>query len=398
MPEEISFPAAAVVAAAGVVRWHAIRPGAFTHAQRHMLIALFAIAAALVLSTPTAHTAIQSFTGLPYAARLAANGLTLVAVFSVIVMVACVTAGPDRTATLRRKRRLAIALSITFALMTLGYASSDTAFDSLADLDTQYVVAQLAYWGFLGACVVRFIRSLSRYVTRHDVRPRMRAAMFFIVAAAVVGIVWVVFNVGGLVISYLTRQPENPFGTVSHGLAGAAAVLVAVGMTVPVVPVGYLRVVRRYRVARLLRNLTPMWRDLTTVVPTVQLRQAALDDEPSVLLYRRVIEIRDAELLLLPYAPAGIPDLVASSYRRRRRPDHAAVRSEAVALCVAIDRYRVKAPPFHHSATADDEAADAADLLWEARWLVRVHRAMRTDKAVPRLRQQAIALSERLES
>lgn len=396
MPEVVGFPTAAVVVAAGVVRLLQIRPAALTHAQRHMLIAMFAVAAALVLSTPAVQATIHSFVGFPHLARLASNGATLLGVFSVIVMVACATAGPDRAATLRRKRRLATAILITLALMTLGFASSGTTSDSAAEPDVQYALAELVYWGFLGACVVRFILLLSRYLTRHDVPSRMRWAMWLFVVAAMVCTVWVAFNIGGVVVSYLTDHRADT-SAISDGLAATAAVLVAVGMAVPVAPVGCRGIVRRYRIARLLRALTPMWRELTTTVPTVLLRQAALDTDPNILLYRRVIEIRDAELILMTYAPAGIHDLVASAYPHRRSA-HVAVRAEAVALSVAIDRYRAKGKPFDDSITVNDASVAAADLLREARWLVRVHRAIRTDKAVAHLRPQARALCERLES
>lgn len=397
MLDVVVLLSAAVVVTAAVVRWRRIRPAALTHAQRHMFIEMVAAAAVLVLSTSTVQTASQSLVGLPYLARLAAHGATLLAVFSAIVMVACATAGPDPAAVLRQKRRLATASLVTFVLVTLGFAISETSFDSASEVDIQYVTAQLVYWGFLCACVLRFILLLSRYLTRQDVSYRMRWAMCFHAVAAVVCMAWVVFNIGGVIIGYLTQQHPDTFATGSGGLAAISATLMAIALTVPAIPVGCRNLVRRYRTTALLRALTPLWRELTTTVPTVLLRQAALDEDPSVLLYRRVIEIRDAELVLMTYAPAAIYELVASVCPRRQA-DYVAVRVEAVALSVGVDRYRAKEQPFGDSVTVNDASVNAMDLLREARWLVRVHRAIRSDKVVARLRHQATTLSTRPES
>ncbi|GAB2740958.1 MAB_1171c family putative transporter [Kitasatospora kifunensis] len=99
------------------------------------------------------------------------------------------------------------------------------------------------------------------------------------------------------VLLALFDQPMFLSASLLYGIEWLAIALVLLGSSLPAVGVA-LDALRAWRTVR---GLRPLWASLTAAVPEVVLT-APLGRSPRVLLHRRVIEIRDAALVLAGYA------------------------------------------------------------------------------------------------
>ncbi|NUS45449.1 MAG: hypothetical protein HOQ24_17375 [Mycobacteriaceae bacterium] len=151
------------------------------------------------------------------------------------------------------------------------------------------------------------------------------------------------------------------------------------------------------RMRRDIRNLVPLWRRMVTELPQVRLdgvdeNSLAGVERARYRLYRRVIEIRDAQLVLRPYIPPEIPGWALAAARARGLdPVTSDVLLEAAELGAALDAYR--AGRQHHAGVVDVVLprcdAAAPDVLAEVRRLVQVDTALRGDPDVVVLRRRA---------
>lgn len=154
------------------------------------------------------------------------------------------------------------------------------------------------------------------------------------------------------------------------------------------------RDIRRVRQAT--QRLTPLWRRIVAEVPQVRLH---VDEGPlspaqraQYRLYRRALEIRDAQLVLRPFIPPQIPEWTfAVVGERGLDPATADILLEAAELGAALDAHHARRRhhagvvkivlPRHHVA--------APDLLAEARRLIQVATALHCDAEVSALRRRA---------
>ncbi|WNV83167.1 DUF6545 domain-containing protein [Umezawaea sp. Da 62-37] len=141
----------------------------------------------------------------------------------------------------------------------------------------------------------------------------------------------------------------------------------------------------RRQVRQATRLLSPLWRRMIADVPQVRLDdidEGALHraERAQYRLYRRVMEIRDAQVLLRPHIPPGIPERVSTAADKRELdPVDADILREAAELHAALAAYR--AGKQHHLDVVDvvgpRYSSTAPDLLTEARRLIRVSTALR---------------------
>jgi hypothetical protein len=112
----------------------------------------------------------------------------------------------------------------------------------------------------------------------------------------------------------------------SPGLGWAVTSIVAFGILTALVSIPLLEALMMRagldRDARHCRRLRPLWRDLTTAVPEVVLRQHHF--ESASRLYRMTVEIQDALVVLRQYAPTSLKQQVAADRRRAVRVAFAA--------------------------------------------------------------------------
>lgn len=403
MGDLATFVVASGALTAGVVRYCGIRPATPTHAQRHLFATLFAMGAALVMGAPSVQTQIAPLTSIPYLALLLKNSCSVIAAFSAIVMVVCVTAGPDQASARKQKQCLTAVMVVLILLMTVIFTFSDAAFE--ADFGvamrrhTELAACHLAYCTFLGACTGRFVLRLGRYLLRPDVRLLMHHGMVMVSMAAVIGMVLWGWNTVVVVLNHVGgRFTQDPTG-ISRSLEAASAVLMALGLTLPLWSDWLRRTVARRRAVQAVRRLGPLWRELTGLFPELALSQTDMNERPEIVLYRRVVEIRDGELRLMRYVPSGLLAVLLDAHddaddhgeMAKVRRDRAELRAAAAALLAAIENFRAGRRQSGEPPNLQASVRGFPDVLAEARWLVRVYRCMRDDavvaEAVRRVRQ-----------
>ena len=135
-------------------------------------------------------------------------------------------------------------------------------------------------------------------------------------------------------------------------------------------------------------RLYPLWDVLRQAVPEIE-----LPPEPGMRwniryrLHRRVIEIRDAQLVLRPYAKTEVAGLIAAAARSSGLPpDRAAAVVEAAAIIGSLQSRLCSSPP-GHDATAREHVAAAPrnDIRAEAAALILVCHAIRRSRIVRRI-------------
>jgi hypothetical protein len=216
----------------------------------------------------------------------------------------------------------AAALLVLFALSPARTHPIDTAL--YTDFPMQYAAhpGVFAYWlilaVYLGTTFALIGRLAWRYGRRAGRTP-LGCGLVLIAAGMVAGLCYlgygtsvVAARAAGVGGSFISTSPA-----IIQGLFGALIVLVAVGSFLPAS--GYCPLIRRVAAYWSLRQLYPLWAGLCQAVPGI-----ALDPVPAwadridprdlqVRLYRRVIEIRDGYMALIPVDVPGIEDLVRAA-------------------------------------------------------------------------------------
>ncbi len=130
-----------------------------------------------------------------------------------------------------------------------------------------------------------------------------------------------------------------------------------------------------------------LWATLRRAVPQVELpRQSGTRFNVRYRLHRRVIEIRDAQLLLRPYWRSDIAGQAAAAARSAglTEPKHSAV-VEAAVIVTAVNARQQGSPPRHDDIPAEHPSALSNGLRAEAAHLILVSRAMRHSRIVSNL-------------
>ncbi|HET6285829.1 MAG TPA: DUF6545 domain-containing protein [Amycolatopsis sp.] len=155
-------------------------------------------------------------------------------------------------------------------------------------------------------------------------------------------------------------------------------------------------VASRWKVWKTTYSLNPLWKQVIAAVPEVLLDH--LDNEPftraergEYRLYRRVLEIRDAQLTLRSLVPSGIPAQIhAIAAARNLDPDTTEVLMEAAELASALNVGSDERSP---SSVADTglprHSIAAPDLVAEARRLIPVAAALRRNPDIAAIRHHA---------
>jgi hypothetical protein len=130
-----------------------------------------------------------------------------------------------------------------------------------------------------------------------------------------------------------------------------------------------------------------LWATLRRAVPQVELpRQSGTRFNVRYRLHRRVIEIRDAQLLLRPYWRSDIAGQAAAAARSAglTEPKHSAV-VEAAVILTAVNARQQGSRPRHDGIPAEHPSALSNGLRAEAAHLILVSRAMRHSRIVSNL-------------
>jgi hypothetical protein len=136
-------------------------------------------------------------------------------------------------------------------------------------------------------------------------------------------------------------------------------------------------------------RLYPLWAVLRQAIPEIELPpDPAVRRSIRYRLYRRVIEIRDAQLVLRPYAePEQVARAAAAARSSGLAEDAVAAVAEAAAVVTSV-RSRVRGCPGRAGALSAGHpgagpcAAPCADVSAEAARLITVSRAVRRSRIV----------------
>lgn len=387
MNEIGSLLAAGGAAAAAVARYRRTRPNTMTPGQRYLLVVLFGLGAALTLDVPTIQASVATFTGLPYLARLLVNVSAMAAVFSATAMVVGTTATTHRINGATQVRWCAGVGVIAVGFMMTVLLGTDAQFDpDFAEAIASHndiAACQVVFWVYMAGCIGRFVALMRRYLSRPDVRPLMHGGMVAVTMAGLFGVVWLVFNALVVVMQrFGGRFGSDPL-EMSRSLGAATVSLVAIGLTLPQWTPYVRRTAEWCRTWRTLRRLNPLWLMMTDLVPEVVALQPEMSGNLDLVLYRKVIEIRDVQLRLINHAPPDIDDLVICAERAGFHDDvdRPPTRFAAARLACAIANYRAGQRPGDSGRSQRPDGV-FTDIRDEAEWLAAVYVAMTSDPIV----------------
>ncbi|MFF3014669.1 MAB_1171c family putative transporter [Streptomyces sp. NPDC057939] len=309
-------------------------PGALrSPQQRGLWLAVATAAAAMTLNLPevVAH-AMSRDPGYAHTVGLVRNLIGVLSAGAVLYFVAAATGG-------RTLQRAAWTGTLLWsaALLVLDAAAPEHASHTIPP--TGDPVPSLAYWLVLiSAHLIANTVCVSvcrRYARRTESRALAAGLRLFGLGTALAGLFWFAYLLKALFAS-TWAVPALPLLMNLHGLLRAAAILVPTLFT--------LR--RTTADVTTAWRLWPLWRDLVEAVPHVVLsppragRVLELLWPPlprGLLVYRKVIETRDAILVLGEYVDRGVPELARSHVAGSGIPEQ---RRTAAALACVLKQAR----------------------------------------------------------
>ncbi|MFB7667000.1 MAB_1171c family putative transporter [Kitasatospora sp. NPDC056138] len=239
-------------------------------------------------------------------------------------------------------------------------------------------------------CVGLFTAVMHR--AAHGLGPgRLRTGLRLVVAGGTAGLVWVAASLMPLVAGLRTGRQDNGEDAFSGPVALLALVLGIGGATLVALPGRVSGPLRRLRARRSHRRLGPLWTELRAIRPEIVLEPPGsglrLHGRAEFALYRRVIEIRDAQLWLRAHQHPKVPRWAAAACGGMDDHRRAAV-VEAAVLAAALEA----AEAGHRRPPAPDEAyvppAALTDLDAETDWLILVTEEFADSPVVARIRDR----------
>lgn len=369
------------------------------HASRALFIGLLACAAGATINVPTVAGQIDAPVWLPpNVSQLLKHLMVLLAAQQSYEVVRGLSL-PEQEAQAHHRLRLTTT-AVAAALLTVLFFAGPAGYTQVDNFTQAFAGAPVVagYWLVflcaLGLSLASIRRIAWSYRSQLESGP-LRLGMTLVAVGAVCGLVYVVgkcayvaARVAG--VSATTLAPAEAWTP----LPLAAAILTTLaGVLWPRVAARSVvrQLTARYQYLRLYR----LWRELTIAAPNVHL-QSAVDDgrrsrpvvgahEGQLLLYRRVVEILDAELALLPYAdPSLLHQAVATlPLATPPRQQHRAI-ARRIALDLALHANRSGQTP---TTTASVPPPQSRTLDEDVRALRDVDRARRSARrAVRQLR------------
>ncbi|MER7077459.1 hypothetical protein SAMN02982929_06532 [Saccharopolyspora kobensis] len=364
-----------------------------TPSVRYLCGAIGSVGLSAALVATTSLTWVATWEPVPNSGRLVANLLAILAAVCVHGLLAHLLNEP---ADARRVMRIQFLVAgIAAAVMTVLLMSAGIPFDPdflAAFADHPAVAAYLVVFSlYIGSATLAFGWFLRSYISQTS-RRWLRAGLRTIQAGCVASAAWAASKIAAAAVSVAGHQPGvlDPIG---GACAAACVALVALGATMPVWGPWFSLPFDWWRAKRQSRLLGPLWNRLADELPQITLPAGMVAPNAQFALYRRVVEIRDAQLVLRPYVH---PEVSAWA---RRAADEAGLderaahqTAEAACLVTALDAH---AAGHRHQPEPDETSAPyrgvASDTRTEANWLIKVSRAAERSPIVAQVRDRARA-------
>ncbi|MGW1275577.1 MAB_1171c family putative transporter [Streptomyces tsukubensis] len=133
------------------------------------------------------------------------------------------------------------------------------------------------------------------------------------------------------------------------------ATITQIGYFIPVVASRFLGAHSRRREQQQHQKLEPLWRAVSATAPKIVFQEAKEYDDPALILRRRVVEIRDAQIELRPFlAPEvrALAETTRTAWWRSRKAQIAAVTADQIHAAILQAQ---QGPVSHPAAFADAE-------------------------------------------
>ncbi|MEU4218207.1 MAB_1171c family putative transporter [Actinoplanes sp. NPDC026623] len=353
-------------------------------ALRALCVMLGTFGLAFIVTAPPVTPAVSAALGVPNAGRLIGNALTLISAGALQAMMLYLAHTAAEAWPRVRLRLIVLAVALTGMTVALlsAHTKEDPNFVSGHPGYPPIVIYELFYLGYLSLALTDLLTFSIRYARYAE--GALRAGMRVVSAGAVFGIFYFVYRVA-LLFGGFAHWTGGDESTISAVLAGISGILVAIGATLPLWGKYAALPWRRGRQLLSYHRLAALWDTLHNAVPEVALtsEQAMTGSyrrgEIGIRLYRRVIEIRDAQLILRAHSdPEAVRRIEQDAVGRRLTGDRLRAAVDAAELFTALhaaDR------PHEPAAGQDREAPEPmegdARLTSESRYLELVADAFR---------------------
>jgi hypothetical protein len=332
----------------------------------------------------------------PDLGRLLSNITTMIAAFTILALLITLSY-PLPAARPKLRRRLAGLIACILAMAGLFTIASPLP-ETLGDFGGLYQTRPVLlgyisiYIAFLGTALAELLVLAWRYAQLARHRRYLHAGLLLMAAGAVLGLVYLAEKTAYVITQAASLPP--PFASdqdcsslltpaqcaFSITLPITAVLLAAIGATLPVWGAALETPWRHYQQARTFRALEPLWGRLRDAFPQITLpdpanRGAALHSDLAFRLYRRVIEIDDARLLLRPYHDPAVTHAATTAARAQGlHGDQLRATVEAAEIAAALEAHDARAPATS-ALTPPATTRDDTDLSHEATWLAKVAEA-----------------------
>lgn len=397
----LGYLAAVLTAAAAVVKMLGARGTQPSATRRYLIAALATIGVALAGTAPATLRAASVVEPFPHAAQLLANSFAMTGAFCVHGVLAHSVADrwTRRTLALHAGVLMLCMAVMTFVLAARAHQSAQPVPGATSGLDPamEAMVAYMAiYVGYIGWSCCRFVWLIHRYARPGAAPSIMRRSLRLTVTAAMLGLAWVGWKIAGIV-ALLTAGRTLPYQDDIAAAAGVgAAVSGCVGATVTSWWPALRNAPAQWAMWRAYRTLSPLWSRLIAAVPEVRLPDTVElpgADRGEYRLYRRVIEIRDAQLTLCGRIPAHVRVWVVTAAGAGDQHD-TGVMVQAAELAVALEvQGKGESPTATGQAPTVPSQLAEAGVLAEAAALSRISLALQ-DPVVATVREHARRYSQ----
>jgi hypothetical protein len=391
MTVNLSCYIAAVIALfSAVVRLVAARTAPPNTTRRLLTAAIAVFGVSLALTAQPTLAAANNFDPFPNATRLVANLLWMVSAFFLVSMSAYTD---ERRHAARQVRRYGIVLICAATTMVVllinAHTHSTDTFASEYGREPRIAAYLMIFYLYSAWAQIRLIALVWRFANAagaHTFVCRGVQLTFIAAGLMLAWLGWEAIELGFLIGR--DHVPPAQFQLMEY-LSPTAMALGAVGCAFATLATYIGRYVTSWRTRLAIFWLRPLWTALVSAQPQVLLPLTAVKRTPEYHLYRKLVEIRDAQIALVGYVPSDLPNWAADiSAENHLSPIRTRQVTEAACLLAALRAQKSGRRPHGDpstSAVAWPTVATVPRPLDEAAWLIGMHRAMRRDRLVGHL-------------